>query len=248
MSFPLLLSVLSFFLVLQRSCSRSCDSSSLVFHSPALIPTLLVWTSFASTLFTSVVLHKLLNSWRASVLHLWWESCLSCLRAILPLIHCLATLSFFSDHWSIVDDSSTKWRQFKANLTSNYVFGRYKDKSPCLAYPIDEETWLEFVKTRTDPKWQEIRKKAKFIVAKNDTPHRLSRGGYDLLERRIVEEKLKRRQVKSPSAEHMCPPSPPGDLWVLARTTFGGNMTSEHTLQVSQRIAELKQQRSQGNF
>ncbi|KAK7368405.1 hypothetical protein VNO80_10430 [Phaseolus coccineus] len=85
---------------------------------------------------------------------------------------------------------------------------------------------------------QNGRKKTKFTAAKNDTPHRLSRGGYDLLERRIVEDKLKRRQVESPSAEHMCPPSPPGrcDLWVLARTTSEGNMTSERTLQVSQRI------------
>ncbi|KAK7366990.1 hypothetical protein VNO80_08995 [Phaseolus coccineus] len=144
----------------------------------------------------------------------------------------------------IMRSVSTKWRQFKANLTSNYVFGRYKDKSPCVAYAIDEETWSQFVKTRTDPKWEEIRKKAKFIAAKNDTPHRLSRGGYDLLERRILEEKLKRRQGESPSIEHICPPSPPDrcDLWVLARTTSGGNMTSERTLQVSQRIAELKQQ------
>jgi len=39
---------------------------------------------------------------------------------------------------------------------------------------------------------QENRKKAHMIAQKNTTPHKLSRGGYDLLKRRIVEENLKR--------------------------------------------------------
>jgi len=85
---------------------------------------------------------------------------------------------------------------------------------------------------------QKIRNKAKMIAGKNATPHRLSRGGYDLLERRIVEEKMKRRQAESHSADDVSPPSPPNrcDLWVLARTTPAGNMTSERTLQVFERI------------
>jgi len=73
---------------------------------------------------------------------------------------------------------------------------------------------------------------------KNTTPHKLSRGGYDLLERRIVEEKLKRQQAKSGSAELISPPSPPSrhEKWKLARTKLGSHMTSEKSLEISQRI------------
>jgi len=85
---------------------------------------------------------------------------------------------------------------------------------------------------------QKIRNKVKMIAEKNASPHCLSRGGYDLLKRRIIEEKLKRRQAKSPSTDHVSPPSPPErcDLWVLARTTPKRNITSKRTSEVSERI------------
>jgi len=35
---------------------------------------------------------------------------------------------------------AVKWRNFKTNLTSFYIFGKYKGKSPCEKYGIDEET------------------------------------------------------------------------------------------------------------
>jgi len=41
---------------------------------------------------------------------------------------------------------ASKWRQFKTNLTSFYVFGKYKDKSACEMYGIEEETWQLFVR------------------------------------------------------------------------------------------------------
>jgi len=31
------------------------------------------------------------------------------------------------------------------NLTTHYIFGKYKDKSPSGKYSIDEETWSQFV-------------------------------------------------------------------------------------------------------
>jgi len=49
---------------------------------------------------------------------------------------------------------TTKLRQFKTNMTIHYIFGKYKDKSPRGKYSIDEETWSQFVKSRTDPKWE----------------------------------------------------------------------------------------------
>jgi len=33
-----------------------------------------------------------------------------------------------------------KWRNFKTNLTSWYIFGHHKGNSPCEKYSIDEET------------------------------------------------------------------------------------------------------------
>ena len=35
-----------------------------------------------------------------------------------------------------------------------YIFGKYQDKSPCGKYSIDEETWFQFVQSRTNPKWE----------------------------------------------------------------------------------------------
>jgi len=43
-----------------------------------------------------------------------------------------------------------KWRQFKATLTSLYIYGKYKDKSACQKYGIDKETWEQ---SREDPSW-----------------------------------------------------------------------------------------------
>jgi len=39
---------------------------------------------------------------------------------------------------------------------------------------------------------QEKRKKGQIITQNNVTPHRRSQGGYDLLEKKIMEENLKR--------------------------------------------------------
>jgi len=39
-------------------------------------------------------------------------------------------------------------------LSSLYVFGKYKEKSPCEMYGIDEQTWESFVQSRLDPSWE----------------------------------------------------------------------------------------------
>jgi len=39
-------------------------------------------------------------------------------------------------------------------LSSFYVFGKYKEKSPCEMYGIDEQTWESFVQSRLDPSWE----------------------------------------------------------------------------------------------
>ena len=130
---------------------------------------------------------------------------------------------------------ASKWRQFKTNLISFYVFGKYKDKRPCEMYGIDEETWQLFVRTRLDSSWQvyfllmvhfdkvivpsiiyeyclfnrKRERKLKLSKKKNVTPHILSRGGYDLLEKRMMEEKLKKQMDIAAAEEVPSPPSPP---------------------------------------
>jgi len=47
-----------------------------------------------------------------------------------------------------------KWRQFKATLTSIYIYGKYKGKPPCENIEFDEETWAQFVQSREDSSWQ----------------------------------------------------------------------------------------------
>jgi len=86
---------------------------------------------------------------------------------------------------------------------------------------------------------QEKRKKAQAIQRKNETPHRLSRGGYLLLEQRIMEEKLKQQMDSTGSNEGpLNPPSPPNrhEKWKLARTKPGGQMTSEKSKIIAERI------------
>jgi len=35
--------------------------------------------------------------------------------------------------------SGAKWRSFKASLTTTYIYGKHKEKSPCEKYGIDED-------------------------------------------------------------------------------------------------------------
>jgi len=72
----------------------------------------------------------------------------------------------------------------------------------------------------------------------NVTPHRLSRGGYDLLERKMMEEKFRKLQNTSSSNDVGGPPSPLSrhEKWKLARTKPGGQMTSAKSKEIAQRI------------
>ena len=51
----------------------------------------------------------------------------------------------------IISLVGTKWRAFKTMLSSLYVFRKYKEKSPCEMYGINEQTWESFVQSRLDP-------------------------------------------------------------------------------------------------
>ncbi|CAH9084016.1 unnamed protein product, partial [Cuscuta europaea] len=94
--------------------------------------------------------------------------------------------------------AGNRWTGFKTFLTSSYIFGDRSGENPTEKYQwISAETWQEFVRSRKDPTFLERRKKAQEIQAHNDCPHILSRGGYDLLEKKLMAEKLKEYEEAS---------------------------------------------------
>ena len=74
------------------------------------------------------------------------------------------------------------------------------------------------------------------------TPHRLSRGGYDLLTERMMEEKIRLREAQLSSSglsqEDIPPPSPPKrhQKWKRARQKPSGQMTSDEARIIAERI------------
>lgn len=61
-----------------------------------------------------------------------------------------------------------------------------------MIYPhIDQDCWEEFVKSHTTHGFLAKSKKGKLNRFRNVYPYRLSRGGYDKLENKMIKEKRK---------------------------------------------------------
>ncbi|CAI8592519.1 unnamed protein product [Vicia faba] len=143
-----------------------------------------------------------------------------------------------------------RWRNFKTHLTSKYVHGDLSDISPLEVYSfLTEEIWEEFVQMRLDPSFQEKRKKAQISSFLNKHPHRLSRGGYELLEEKIMQEKLKQKDESSGDSV-IAPPSPPArhEQWKKARQNASGDYITEDTRIIAEKIDSLVEKASQGAF
>ncbi|KAH1242218.1 Pantothenate kinase 2 [Glycine max] len=98
------------------------------------------------------------------------------------------------------------------------------------------------------------RKKMQEIQKNNDCPHLLSRGGYDLLEKKLLDEKIKKRQhdalmTENPALiEDLPSPIQRHVKWKMARTNRYGMMTSKAARQIADKIDSLKEQVTQGEF
>ena len=54
----------------------------------------------------------------------------------------------------VLSSVANKFRTFKSQLTTKYVFGSYKGQNPGLKYSnIDEKTWRLFVESRESEQW-----------------------------------------------------------------------------------------------
>jgi len=55
----------------------------------------------------------------------------------------------------LIQFAGKRWKAFKTSLTSRYIFGKLKDKSPLEEYSfLDKETWQRFVEIRKNPNFQ----------------------------------------------------------------------------------------------
>ncbi|KAL5187076.1 hypothetical protein HKD37_05G012816 [Glycine soja] len=100
----------------------------------------------------------------------------------------------------VMSTVAMRWRQFKSTLTSKFVFANTEGQQTqdvVTKYGLDREAWKQFEATRLTPNWEGIRKRAQSIQKHNGCPHLLSRGGYDLLEKKLLDEKRERLEEEA---------------------------------------------------
>ena len=89
---------------------------------------------------------------------------------------------------------------------------------------------------------QDVQKKTQAIQKQNTAPHVLSRGGYEYLENKLMDEKRKKKleeAAQSGSTDTMIdPPSPIRQhvKWKMTRTKKPGQMTSEAAKEIPDKI------------
>ncbi|KAL5179288.1 hypothetical protein HKD37_01G000624 [Glycine soja] len=126
-----------------------------------------------------------------------------------------------------------RWRKWALAVDQDSV-----EDTVCEKYDISKEKWAQFCQTRKDPSWE----KAHAIQNQNTAPHILSRGGYDYLEQKLLDEKTKKKleeAAQSGSVDGVIdPPSPVRRhvKWKMARTKKTGEMTTEAAKEIAEKI------------
>ncbi|KAH1193677.1 hypothetical protein GmHk_19G054669 [Glycine max] len=138
-----------------------------------------------------------------------------------------------------------RWRQFKSDLTRKWALAADQDgveDTVCDKYGISKEKWAQFCQTRRDPSWEDVRIKAQAIQKQNNAPHVLSRGGYDYLEQKLLDEKTKKKLQEAAQSGSVNgainPPSPVRRhvKWKMTRTKKTGEMTTEAAKEIPEKI------------
>ncbi|KAH1189712.1 hypothetical protein GmHk_20G057436 [Glycine max] len=128
------------------------------------------------------------------------------------------------------------------------------DDTVCEKCGNSKEKWAQFCQSHRDPSWEDVRKKAQAIQKQNTALHVLSRGGYEYLENKLMEEKKKKQLEEAAQSRStdtvIYPPSPIRRhvKWKMAHTKKTGQMTSEATKEIADKIDSLEEQTSQGSF
>nr|XP_048326671.1 uncharacterized protein LOC112489836 [Ziziphus jujuba var. spinosa] len=140
-----------------------------------------------------------------------------------------------------LQNCGNKWRKFKSKLYTQYVYPYLKtpevfENPPGKYVFITQEAWNEFLGQRLDPEFLELHKQRSELAKRNKYPHRISIGGYAMLERRMQEERGTNE------------PIPREDLWIEARKDKEGNFTNEDVVRVVQSIKELSEMQEQGQL
>ncbi|KAL5162447.1 hypothetical protein HKD37_07G019562 [Glycine soja] len=127
----------------------------------------------------------------------------------------------------ILQTIGERWRRFNFGLTSKRALAADNDSS------------------RRDPSWEDVQKKTQAIQKQNIASHVLSRGGYEFLENKLMEEKKKKQleeAAKSGSTDTVIdPPSPIRQhvKWKMAHTKKTGQMTFEAAKEIADKIDVL---------
>lgn len=131
---------------------------------------------------------------------------------------------------------------FKTHLTNKYI-KHPKDnvEPPYVEYLfIEKKFWEDFVKSHNTSEFLAKSQKEKENRAINIYPHRLSHGGYDKLEEKMIKEIRKQSELEfgDPSISLYCSPCPPShhEKWKRAYQKPNGEFTSEVTREVSEKI------------
>ncbi|KAL3638053.1 Proteasome subunit beta type-3 [Castilleja foliolosa] len=147
----------------------------------------------------------------------------------------------------------------KKKISDNFrsYMGFLGRKQPSILY----KNWKNVPANTKELIWQAILEKFEIFFAKrlraqkiqshNTCPQRTSRGGYEVLTQKIIDEKLKaRKEAADDPSQIIPPPSPPSrhETWKRARITKSGDYINEETSSIAAKIDALEQEQSSGNF
>ncbi|KAL5147494.1 hypothetical protein HKD37_06G017175 [Glycine soja] len=124
--------------------------------------------------------------------------------------------------------------------------GPFVDDTVCEKYDISKEKW-----TRKDPSWEICEKRYRPSRNRTLPPHVLSRGGYEYLKQKLLDEKMKKKlkeAAKLGSVDGVIDPPSPVRRHVkckMTRTKKTGEMTTEAAKEITDKIQLTQQIRDQ---